>query len=778
MDEQKLKIIVGCLLHDIGKIVYRTGDQRNHSITGREFIKEQLGIKDKDILDMVYLHHVSELKAAKIQENSPAFISYIADNMAAASDRRVDLDNPEKGFDMKVPLSSVFNILNGNKGKLHYHAKTLDKQDGINYPTDVPLKFDTDYYNRVLLGLKDNLKGMQLNRNFAHSYLEIMEGYLSYVPSSTVKEQLCDISLYDHIKLTAAFGSCIYDYLKFEGERNYSEKLLKKSLDFYKEKVFLFYSLDISGIQDFIYTIIKKNALKSLRARSFYLEILLESIIDELLELLELTRANLFYSGGGHAYLILPNTKNVIDIIEKFDHRVNTFFKEYYGIALFIGSGWVECSSENFENKPEGAYKELFQQVSSIISRRKGNRYSADDIRGLNSKSDQSERECKVCFRRDKLLGEDICTICDNITKMGEMLINENLNHFVVMKSEDHSRPNLPLPYERFLYIYGAKELSDIIRENEDYVRSYSKNELFSGDSVSTRLWVGDYAPKSEFGILAEESTGIDRIGVLRADVDSLGRAFVRGFARDDGDHYMTISRTATLSRYLSLFFKHHINLILSEGEFYFEEFEKGSPRNVVIIYSGGDDVFLVGGWDDVIGASLDLMNAFKRFSEGTLTLSAGLGLYSKSYPLSEMARETGELENAAKNHEYLVGTEEKEKNAICLFNKDNVFTWSEFEEEVLGVKYKTLSDYLELMPDRRMSFVYRMLEYIQNVDEVINIPRLAYLLGKAEPTEKEYSEQHRAFSDKIYEWVKNPTDRKQLLVAIYIYVYRQRGEQ
>ena len=56
--------------------------------------------------------------------------------------------------------------------------------------------------------------------------------------------------------------------------------------------------MDISGIQDFIYTIHSENAMKMLRSKSFYLEIMMEHIIDSLLERLNLSRANLIYSGG------------------------------------------------------------------------------------------------------------------------------------------------------------------------------------------------------------------------------------------------------------------------------------------------------------------------------------------------------------------------------------------------------------------------------------------------------------------------------------------------
>lgn len=57
-----------------------------------------------------------------------------------------------------------------------------------------------------------------------------------------------------------------------------------------------------------------------------------------------------------------------------------------------------------------------------------------------------------------------------------------------------------------------------------------------------------------KFEELAENAKGIKRIAVLRADVDNLGTTFVHGFKRGDDDKYVTLSRTAALSRHLSLF--------------------------------------------------------------------------------------------------------------------------------------------------------------------------------------------------------------------------------
>lgn len=54
MIDQKIKLITGSLLHDIGKVVYREGsDRRNHSVSGYDFLKEEGKIEDKEILDCV-----------------------------------------------------------------------------------------------------------------------------------------------------------------------------------------------------------------------------------------------------------------------------------------------------------------------------------------------------------------------------------------------------------------------------------------------------------------------------------------------------------------------------------------------------------------------------------------------------------------------------------------------------------------------------------------------------------------------------------------------------
>ena len=72
---------------------------------------------------------------------------------------------------------------------------------------------------------------------------------------------------------------------------------------------------------------------------------------------------------------------------------------------------------------------------------------------------------------------------------------------------------------------------------------------------------MGDYYYSDLLSVMAEEAKGIGKIGVLRLDVDNLGATFISGFQMDGEvipsrkEKYVTLTRTAVLSRKLSLFF-------------------------------------------------------------------------------------------------------------------------------------------------------------------------------------------------------------------------------
>ena len=758
MDERQVRLVTGCLLHDIGKIVYRGGDGRNHSQGGYEYLKTDARITDREILDCVRYHHGIFLRNADVPLDSLAYVTYFADNIAAAADRR-EGENPESGFDISVPLASVFNILNGNRGEMHYSRQVLDPSGTINSPTVEKTPLDVGFYKKIISDITDNLKGIRLDEDYLNSLLTIMEANTSYIPSSTSRRELADISLYDHVKMTAAIGQCVEAVLKEKGIKDYRETLLKNAVESYREKWFLLYSIDISGIQKFIYSIGSEGALKGLRARSFYLEFIMEHMIDTLLDRLSLSRANLIYAGGGHCYLLLPNTKEVKDKTLQWQKENNRWFMKHFDTDLYMAAGSVECSAMELQNEPAGSYSKLFRTISEKISAQKAHRYNAEDLKNLNHKIHHGDRECRICRRMEMLDENRRCRICAALeASSGNVLYS---SYFVV--SEVSNGRDLPLPGGCYLKAMGKEDLKAFMSD-PSYVRCYTKNEMYTGLHVTTKLLVGSYTTGKTFEELAQAADGISRIAVLRADVDNLGTAIVSGFE----ERYRSLSRTATFSRQLSLFFKGYINRILEEGKS--STLSRGGARNAAIVYSGGDDLFIVGAWNEVIDSFIDIRNELERFTEGTLTLSGGVGIYPGKYPVNVMAEEVAGLEKAAK--------ELPEKNAVAVFDRSGTYPWDTFTGKVLGEKYKALDHFFSGSEERGKAFLYRLLELLRNSDEKIQFARYVYLLSRMEPKEYEGAEairHYQEFSRKMCEWYKDRKERSELITAIYLYVYKTR---
>ena len=779
MQEEILKLTIGGLLHDVGKVLYRGDDQRNHSQSGYDFLKDTIGLTDRDILDQVRYHHAKFLSRADVADSSLAYITYVADNIAAAADRREN-DSSDTGFSRTAALESIFNILNGSHGNMKYKAAVLDDRNGIQFPQSEGTQFDEEFYIHLKQELKDVLAQVvshnEIRQEYINSLLEVMEAELSFVPSSTNRQEIADISLFDHVKMTAAIGCCVYSYLKEQGVTDYRASLFTNGKAFYDKQAFLLLSIDMSGIQSFIYKQYDTDdVLKNLRARSFYLDVMMENLVDELLNLCGLPRTQLIYSGGGHAYLLLPATETVMENIRKFKSITGQWMLQTFKTDLYAALGYTMCSANDLLNKPEGRYQAIYREVSQKISEEKGRRYSAEDIRDFNTRPhDSGSRECRICHRSDYLTKDNLCEICAGLIQLSGGILEKD---FFVIEDAGCGRVGIPIWKDRIMIPMAEGDVRKIIREDPHYVRSYSKNRSYTGEDVSTKLWVGNYSSCSTLGELAESGEGIERLGVLRADVDNLGQTFVAGFP----PKYQTLSRTATFSRKMSQFFKLYLNDILQKGEFSLDGGD--TARKATVIYSGGDDVFIVGAWKDILEFAVDLEENLRQYTQGALTISAGFGLFKKKYPISYIAEETGRLEDRSKL--------EDGKNAITLFDETPIsrtdkdlkttYHWDEFKNKVIEEKFRTIDNYFKYSQEHGKAFLYKILELFRNREDKINLARLAYLFARMEPGKTAAQEEKNAyqvFREKLYDWINNSADSAQVITAIYLYIYLTREEK
>ena len=842
MDEKLICLQLGALLHDIGKIVRRADlDSKDHSEAGSKYLKDNnlLDDKYKEVYDMIDYHHAKYLSSANLREDSLAYIVYEADNIASGIDR-VKYENEKIRGNEMDSLNSIFNVIRIEKNNLKKTFKLFDfDKNGFNMPTSSNIKLNNSDYKKIIDYIKDNLNSFKENIN-PEKLAIVLEACCSYFPSSSYVDTP-DISYYDHVKLTAAISACFYLYDKENNIQNFKEEYFS-DIDRNKKK-FLLVSGEFSGIQNFIYTISSKMAMKSLRGRSFYLELFAEHIIDEILSTLELSRINLLYSGGSHFYLLLPNTEKTKEILDIYKEKINNFILERMGTTIYFEMVYTETSAEELGNgltkeiKTENKVGELFRKTSSKVSKAKLSRYSLEQLKELfNENSSLNKiysytKECTICKKAEdeKILennardfgdeaGIELCDSCKGYINLGRDIskLYHTNDEFIIEKKSENIEEGVVFPKYLEGYVSILINNKSYILKNMDKIhRYYAINSNYTGDKLCRNIWVGNYNITEngkgnliEFKELVKKSKGIERLAVFRADVDNLGTLFQSGFEnKDSKEPYknVTLSKSVVLSRYLSDFFKRKINLILEKKDAAKDNNElfkkycdiicknNSSPRDIVIVYSGGDDVFAIGTWNDIIEFSIDLRTAFKEFTNDKITLSAGIGFFSENYPIHQMAEKTGNLESLAKANKDFSG--KIIKNSVVLFGEideklNHIYTWDIFIDKVLGEKYKFIKSIIILDEENKSKepdkiFIgkskwYKIMDLIVNRltkdENRLDIARFAYILGRINFT-NDNKDNFNEFKRNLLIWLKNKEDAKQLLTAINILIYQERGE-
>lgn len=842
-------LVKGALLHDIGKVVYRANQGTDaHSKRGADFIEpyfSDMGLK-QSITHCLKYHHGKELSAVQLKNDDYAYIVYEADNIAAAVDRR-DLDEGEstatQKFDKELPLQSIFRVFGGKTSTqpLQYYLRGIEVSAPFNYPeSDKTIRASSDKYKALYDVLVQNFQQQPIDNMSVNELLRVYEDTVSYMPSSTATDQANDISLYMHSKITAAVAHSIVHYFEEQGIADYKEYCYQNSKKFRNMPAFRLISGDISGIQNFIYTIPSKGALKSLRGRSFYLEILMEQIVDELLDALQLTRANLIYNGGGHFYILAPNTTKTSTAIEAMEKSINEWFLTVFGTKLYLALGSATATADELIQ----SQRTLFRKVSQSVGEAKSKRYSEQHLADLfNSNSTYNtvlhgERECSICHTSTATLspyGKDTeaeaCPICNGLYRLGEQIVDSRDTVFVLARQNNsdtcESIPKVEVYVNNWnddannlrLYLYVVTEASlQKFEANHEILRIYSKNTAKTGHNVFNRIWLADYVARKDNGQVYEfeelaassglgDDKGIKRLGVLRADVDNLGAAFIGGFISEGSNKfkYGTLSRYADLSRDLAMFFKVAVNKI-AQGDvqgfgtsvmpFTIWANKQVTTRKIHVIYSGGDDVFLVGAWDELLELAIDIRKKLAVVTDNKITMSAGLALFSPSYPISQMAVITGLLESAAKDMQ--------DKDSIALFGFEtntttngeericrHVYKWDDLIDNVIVDKIYTL-DQLFVIPginegqDSKMKLgkglIYKLMELLQGIlndralGKHINVARILYLLARLEPKKNNPTyESYKNFVTAIHRWIQSEEDCKALLTACNLIVYYMR---
>lgn len=597
----------------------------------------------------------------------------------------------------KAFLYSIFEGLMKEPGKICEYRLPIKELVFLSdfFPTKEVISANRKEIKILLAKLDADLGKVNISSSetFPETLLALLAKYCSRIPSVFVSQT--DVSLYDSSKMIAAMAVCLFDY--YEHCRLNKKEVLPKA-----SQAFLLIGADISGIQSFIYDIISTHAAKNLKGRSFYLQLLIESILAKILHALHLNSAHIIYSSGGGFYLLAPNIPHNLqtladDIAAKIfeQHHTSLFVSiDSSPIAISvlydknIAETWQHLIGKLNQQKRQRYKKQLISHYDDFFEPLEiGGKQIRDAITGEEISDKQLERakelkEGRFVQRFDKgaiLAGNErfIKYTTDEQISLGVKL--RSADYWVMSNRELKNGLKGFNPCNLGVYHYFIeKENLATIKNTASDLRINTFNDFsFLESSASENFGIrsftfygGNKFPADEEGNMktfnelaglseGDDNEGFKRLGVLRMDVDNLGQMFISGFKTGE----QTFARYAALSRNLDYFFKGYLNYIWTQNTAF--------KQNTVILYSGGDDLFIVGKWNDTIDFANEIRSKFAEWVcyNQAITLSGGLNIVGAKFPISKAADNASVAEKLAKNHIFYKGDKENEKNAMTIFD-------------------------------------------------------------------------------------------------------------
>ncbi len=700
--QERDSFYLGALLHDIGKFIERaklkewcdlayhyveTGDassnyaHRRYSAAFIDKNREKKSLFPDSASETYSLWHhkgnESDKRDYESINNKGVLLKLIriADNCASAERRDDATLEPQKYY--LARLQSIFNEIivkdeNGVELKapkpMYLELETLSCKKTAMFPLNESPAFDELRplpYDAPVRQFFDAFKQIETPEEL----LFLLEKYLHAVPAQTPVEfngimrlSRPDINLFDHSRITAAIALCLYDEWKDGDWKGHDAEILNDTATGYQKEEFphpcILIAADLSGIQDFIFNIPSKGAARSLKGRSFFVQLLSEVCAQFLLDELGLEPVNLLYNGGGNFFILAPACKGKL-----LDKCVKKISEVLLQSELSVTIAHVPVGLKNFSS-----FSERWDKVMNILEQQKKRKYQMLDAKLVFGLLPQKPRESEDPY------GE--------LTKLLAKSSGYSL-HKTEKEVLDKGWPQL---FSQLGYEVEFKEGLDALCFNNTDFEGKFKGFRFAVKSLPVWLHqkeVDDFKLLMEKGgcRLAEEdeenrkqdnvktfndlagyaciATGTPKIGILKMDVDNLGRIFSDGLP----DQLRTPSRIMALSRSLKWFFEGYMKTLIEkyEGQLY--------P-----IFSGGDDFFLVGAWDKVFELTLEIREAFDEFvaHHPGISLSASLLVVDEHFPVSRFAVLAEE-----RLHEAKYGS--LHKNTINVFGQN--LTWEEFNK-------------------------------------------------------------------------------------------------
>ncbi len=755
MDKRDI-IYLGGLLHDIGKFMYRaqpTKAGEGHEPLGENFTREYLTTKFDCLRD-----YNNEIINA-VNRGS----TFVRKADHAAASERIQQDNKLT----RRPLYSIYKYidigLGSTKKEVYYYKpepliKEISKPTFINIDEDLWKPNDDEMINLHKVSLEkfySEIKEIYQNGNTSHlkatlgTIFSLLWKYTSTVSSASYLSNP-DISLFDHSRMVAALSVCM------------------KDSDDIQQPVILLKG-DISGIQKFIYSEIKDTdkASKKLRGRSFFIKILSDTLSSYISREFNVYEANIIYNSGGGFEILLPSNDEVKQKLTHIEKYINTSLFNLFGAELQVVIAWGEYETKTLF----GEFNKVQDDLTGKLGKKKRQKSlsilenvfpeiieeKSEDSPGINFE------EIGTAIPHTHYLIEVQSDEIDKLENTKNVIdLSAFGEYWYLVKKEELDQAFRTIkklnPIYTTLYNIQDTSLGKLARVTKNYpeipialsFKFIATNAPLSKDKENCRQQESNKDDKYrllEFSELAEmNSCGYPLLGVLRMDVDNLGFIFKQGLK----NKAYSISRLASLSRQMDMFFTRDVDILAQENKIY-------------ITYSGGDDLFAVGSWVNIIRFAQKVRKEFGEYTTNNpnITLSAGIAITKSNYPIAKSATLSGSNEDIAKS--FNITKEDKEKgrkDKVYLF--DVVSNWKELEEKIdLAQKInEIIESNKENSKGISNSFIFKLLANVKQMfndkgelqmEKVYNLTaNLHYLFARRDMTEMDIIEDKNPQSREI----------------------------
>lgn len=423
----------------------------------------------------------------------------------------------------------------------------------------------------------------------------------------------------------------------------------------------IFVGGDLSGIQKFIYNITSYKAAVSLRGRSAWLADYMNEVCDKLCKLLPAS----------------PQTEKIYCSGGKF-------------FIITLDTDEVRNTIDSYQRKVE---QELWEKHNGQLA--------------LSI--------CYVPFSSTN--NEDTVTTANVVDAPFTRLFDE-VNALFALKKNRKFLSVIQNHHSDFFdkqMVGGKTKVCAITGIEDSSCVEFGKdkdNTYFILPSVAEQIKKGLELRDDDYkGETFESYANESYLGVLRMDVDNLGAKF---------RSLKTKHAYKQFSDRLDSFFgsKSHPKSTL-------KEIAAKYKGDLCIVYSGGDDIFVVGHWNRVIEFAAEVRAKFNdEFQKDGVTLSGGIAIVKVKFPIAKAAELAGDAEEASKHFNG------GEKNAFTMLGV--TVSWKEYIDDVYVYKKR----FVELCsPPYNMprSILHRIMELneIRKQDDQRYLWNTAYFLKR-----------------------------------------------